>query len=84
MGVFDLDRRTLEVDATIRRGMVMGLFKLTGDGGLRASWGDTPYLLSTLGGFHPDFHPGAGRLPEAEAHPAHCRRGTAPARALWS
>lgn len=57
VGVFDPVRRTLEVDATIRRGLVMGLFKLTGDGGLRASWGNTPYLMATLGGFHPDFHP---------------------------
>ena len=57
VGVFDLTRRTLEVDATIRRGVVMGVFKVTGDGGLRASWGDRPYLMATLGGFHPDFHP---------------------------
>ena len=57
VGVFDLTRRTLEIDATIRRGVVMGVFKVTGDGGLRASWGDRPYLMATLGGFHPDFHP---------------------------
>jgi hypothetical protein len=57
VGLFDLDRRMLEVDATIRRGTVLGLFKVTGDGGVRASWGDSPYLMATLGGFHPDFHP---------------------------
>jgi hypothetical protein len=57
VGVFDIVRHTLEVDATIRRGTVMSIFKITGDGGLRASWGDTPYLMATLGGFHPDFHP---------------------------
>ena len=64
VGVFDPVRRTLEVDATIRRGLVMGLFKLTGDGGLRASWGNTPYLMATLGGFHPDFHPEPAVFPK--------------------
>lgn len=56
VGVIDVVRHTLEVDATIRRGTVMGLFKITGDGGVRASWGETPYLMATVGGFHPDFH----------------------------
>ena len=64
VGVLDPVRRTLEIDATIRRGLVMGLFKLTGDGGLRASWGDTPYLMATLGGFHPDFHPEPAVFPK--------------------
>ena len=56
-GVFDRDRQTLEVDATIIRGRFLTVFKMTGDGGLRSSWGDRPYLMATLGGFHPDFHP---------------------------
>jgi hypothetical protein len=64
VGVFDPVRHTLEVDATIRRGLVMGLFKLTGDGGLRSSWGDTPYMMATLGGFHPDFHPEPAVFPK--------------------
>ncbi len=64
VGVFDIVRHTLEVDATIRRGSVMGLFKVTGDGGLRSSWGDTPYLMATLGGFHPDFHPEPAVFPK--------------------
>lgn len=57
VGIFDIERHTLEIDATIRRGVVLGVFKVTGDGGVRASWGDSRYLLATLGGFHPDFHP---------------------------
>jgi hypothetical protein len=64
VGVLDPVRRTLEIDATIRRGLVMGLFKVTGDGGLRASSGDAPYLLATLGGFHPDFHPEPAVFPK--------------------
>jgi Family of unknown function (DUF6603) len=57
VGVLDFRRHTLDVDATIRQGTVMGLFKITGDGGVRSSWGNPPYMLATLGGFHPDFHP---------------------------
>jgi hypothetical protein len=57
VGILDFDRHTLEIDATIRRGVVMGLFKITGDGGVRVSWGETPYMLATIGGFHPKFHP---------------------------
>jgi hypothetical protein len=64
VGVFDFQRHTLSVDATIRRGTVMGLFKITGDGGVRASWGDTPYLLATIGGFHPKFHPEPAVFPK--------------------
>ena len=64
VGVLDFGRHTLEVDATIRRGTVMGLFKITGDGGVRSSWGDPPYMLATLGGFHPDFHPEPAVFPK--------------------
>ncbi len=64
VGVFDFQRHTLEIDATIRRGTVMGLFKITGDGGVRTSWGDTPYLMATVGGFHPKFHPEPAVFPK--------------------
>ncbi|MGE5273971.1 MAG: DUF6603 domain-containing protein [Verrucomicrobiota bacterium] len=64
VGVLDFGRHTLEIDATIRRGTVMGLFKITGDGGVRSSWGDPPYMLATLGGFHPDFHPEPAVFPK--------------------
>jgi hypothetical protein len=64
IGVLDFQRHTLEIDATIRRGVVMGLFKMSGDGGVRSSWGDTPYLMATLGGFHPKFHPEPAVFPK--------------------
>jgi Family of unknown function (DUF6603) len=66
VGVLDFGRHTLEIDATIRRGTVMGLFKITGDGGVRSSWGDPPYMLATLGGFHPDFHPEPAVFPKLQ------------------
>ena len=64
IGVLDFRRHTLEIDATIRRGVVMGLFTITGDGGVRSSWGDSPYLMATLGGFHPKFHPEPAVFPK--------------------
>ncbi len=57
MGVFDRDRRSVDIDLTIRHGRFLEIFTLSGDGGFRASWGDQRYLMATLGGFHPDFHP---------------------------
>jgi hypothetical protein len=64
VGVIDFNRHTLEIDSTIRYGRVMGLFKITGDGGVRSSWGDPPYMLATLGGFHPAFHPEPAVFPK--------------------
>ena len=64
IGVIDFSRHTLEIDSTIRQGRVMGLFKITGDGGVRSSWGQPPYMLSTLGGFHPGFHPEPAVFPK--------------------
>ena len=64
VGVFDVDRKTAEIDATIRRGTFLEVFTVTGDGGLRSSWGDKPYLMATLGGFHPDFHPEPAVFPK--------------------
>ncbi len=57
IGVFDRDRKTVDIDLTIRQGRFLEIFTLSGDGGFRASWGDQRYLMATLGGFHPDFHP---------------------------
>jgi hypothetical protein len=64
IGVLDFQRHTLEIDATIRRGVVIGLFTISGDGGVRSSWGETPYLMATLGGFHPKFHPEPAVFPK--------------------
>jgi hypothetical protein len=66
VGVFDVDRRTAEIDATIRRGNFLTVFTVTGDGGLRSSWGDKPYLMATLGGFHPDFRPEPAVFPKLQ------------------
>jgi hypothetical protein len=64
IGDIDPVRRTVAIDATIRRGQFLKVFTITGDGGLRASFGDQRYLMATLGGFHPDFHPDPAVFPD--------------------
>jgi hypothetical protein len=57
VGAIDTVRRTFDVDLTIRRGRFLEIFTLSGDGAIRASFGGQRYLMASLGGFHPDFHP---------------------------
>jgi hypothetical protein len=64
IGVVDRDRKTVAIDLTIRQGRFLEIFTLSGDGGFRASWGDQRYLMATLGGFHPDFHPQPAVFPK--------------------
>jgi hypothetical protein len=64
VGVVDLVRKTFELDATILRGKLLKLFVITGDAAVRVSWGDQPYMMATLGGFHPDFHPQPAVFPK--------------------
>ncbi len=64
IGVFDRDRKAVDIDLTIRQGRFLEIFTLSGDGGFRASWGDQRYLMATLGGFHPDFHPQPAVFPK--------------------
>jgi hypothetical protein len=66
LGDIDPVRHTVAIDATIRRGRFLKVFTLTGDGGLRASFGDQRYLIATLGGFHPDFHPDPAVFPKLQ------------------
>lgn len=63
VGLIDIDRKTLEIDATIRRGLAFGVFKLTGDGGVRARIGTGGHLAATIGGFHPDYDPAPAVFP---------------------
>jgi hypothetical protein len=63
IGDIDPVRGTVAIDATINRGRFLKVFNLTGDGGVRASFGNQRYLSATLGGFHPDFHPEPAMFP---------------------
>lgn len=57
VGIADIANKTFELDATIRKGTLLKVFTVSGDAAVRASWGARPYLMTALGGFHPDFHP---------------------------
>jgi len=58
VGVVDLDRRTIAFDAVLVDSRLLEVFAITGGMALRADFGDDdPYLLLTVGGFHPDFTP---------------------------
>jgi hypothetical protein len=59
LGVLDLARRTLAVDASLHDSTLAG-YELTGDMALRLGWGAEPHLLFSVGGFHPRFRPPAG------------------------
>jgi len=59
VGVLDLGRRELALDATLHHSRLWK-FGLTGDLALRLNWGHDPVFLVSVGGFHPRFTPPAG------------------------
>jgi hypothetical protein len=63
VGVLDLVRSTLSVDAVLVDSRLLEVFALTGGVALRASWGAEPYALFSVGGVHPDFDPAPIVLP---------------------
>jgi hypothetical protein len=64
VGVLDLQRATFAFDATLVDSRLLESFPLTGDILFRAGWGDEPYTVLSVGGFHPDFHPGNLPVPK--------------------
>jgi hypothetical protein len=56
LGVLDLGRKSLAIDASLHDSRV-ALFALYGDLALRLSWGDPPSFAFSLGGLHPAFQP---------------------------
>ena len=42
----------------------MSVFIIVGDTAFRLSWGDRPYAMLSLGGFHPAFNPEPAVFPE--------------------
>jgi hypothetical protein len=57
LGVVDLRGRTAAVDAVLIDSHLFGMLDLTGGAAFRLSWGEQPYVVLSLGGFHPAFHP---------------------------
>ncbi len=56
-GVVNITEGTFAMDATIRDSHILQLLTLSGDMAFRASFGDQPQMLMSIGGFHPKFTP---------------------------
>jgi len=63
LGAVDMVAALLSIDASLVRSGLLAVFRITGDAAFRLSWGARPYMLLSLGGFHPSFNPepGVGR-----------------------
>ncbi|GAA0554316.1 DUF6603 domain-containing protein [Actinomadura livida] len=64
VGVLDLPAATFAFDAVLVDSHLLETFAVTGGLLLRAGWGDEPYAVLSVGGFHPDFAPGALVVPK--------------------
>ncbi len=64
VGLLDFERRVLEFDATLIDSRLLDIFHFTGDAAFRLSWGDQPYVMLTVGGFHPAFDPAPAIFPD--------------------
>ena len=63
VGLLDVVREVIEFDATLINSRLV-LFTMVGDAAFRLSWGDRPYAMLTLGGFHPAFNPEPAMFPK--------------------
>jgi hypothetical protein len=63
VGVIDFVKKLTAFDAMLVNSRLLQIFHLTGTAAFRLSTGDRPYVLLTIGGFHPAFNPGPIALP---------------------
>jgi hypothetical protein len=57
VGVLDFAKQTLSFDAVLIDSHLMEILELTGGAAFRLSWGAEPYVVLTIGGFHPGYSP---------------------------
>jgi hypothetical protein len=57
LGVVDVRARTAAFDAVLIDSSLLEVLELTGGAAFRLSWGDQPYAVLTVGGFHPAYNP---------------------------
>ncbi|HKE99569.1 MAG TPA: DUF6603 domain-containing protein [Actinomycetes bacterium] len=57
IGLLDFARRVLEFDAVLIDSQLLGILEISGGVAFRLSWGDEPYVVFTVGGFHPAYSP---------------------------
>jgi hypothetical protein len=63
LGSIEFDKQLIAFDAQLVNSQALGIFRLTGGTALRLNYGGSPYILLTIGGFHPRFDPGPLNLP---------------------
>jgi hypothetical protein len=63
LGVLDFVKAILSFDAVLVDSTLLEVFTLTGGIAFRLSWGAEPYVLLSVGGFHPSFNPAPLVLP---------------------
>jgi hypothetical protein len=57
IGLLDIGRKVLEFDAVLIDSQLMQILRLTGGAAFRLSWGAEPYVVLSVGGFHPAWNP---------------------------
>ncbi|HSP36150.1 MAG TPA: DUF6603 domain-containing protein [Frankiaceae bacterium] len=57
LGVLDFAAQTLSFDAVLIDSHLLEILELTGGAAFRLSWGAEPYVVLTVGGFHPSYSP---------------------------
>ncbi len=57
LGVIDFVKKIIQIDASLVNSRLLEIFQLSGDAAFRLSWGASPYMMLSIGGFHPEFDP---------------------------
>jgi hypothetical protein len=57
LGLIDFGRAVMEFDAALVDSHLLEIFELTGGAAFRLSWGAQPYVVLSVGGFHPAWSP---------------------------
>jgi hypothetical protein len=63
MGAVDTGAQLISFDAQLVNSHALGILHLTGGTALRIGYGSPPYIVLTIGGFHPRFDPAPLQLP---------------------
>ena len=63
LGIVDFEEKLLSIDAALTDSTLLEIFDITGGAAVRVSWGERPYALMSVGGFHPEFVPEPAVVP---------------------
>jgi hypothetical protein len=63
LGIIDFEQQLISIDAALVNSNALGIVRLTGGMAFRLSYGNNPYILLSVGGFHPRFDPGPLNIP---------------------